>query len=289
MNITKLVIGFVNEPVLAIMKYKHLCLYMWLRLPVFVSLSICFGLFFQSCNVTAPPTFLSSIQKDTMVSANKLELPQLVISNNDVLGITVNSLNKELDAKFNTIVTPSTGNTGILVQDPGYKVNANGFINFHYIGLVKAAGLTREQFKDKLEKELSPYLKEPIVVVKFLNKKITVIGAVSKPQILFMTDEQISIWDAIVMSGDFTDDADFKNVFVIRDTANQKQVKKIDLENLKFSSSSWATLLPDDVLYIKKNKARTWKDESQRRVQTNLSIVTTAVSMVVLLLTFFKN
>ena len=159
----------------------------------------------------------------------------------------------------------------------------------HYLGLVKAAGLTRIELSKMLEDKLSPYLKDPIVQIKFLNKKVTILGGVDKPQIIFMPEEHISLIDALVMCGDMAKSAKADEVYIFRDTVGAKKIKKLDLTNTDFMKSSWSILVPNDIVYVKKDLTPEYKEDDQRRRQLNISMITSLASVIVLLITVLKR
>ena len=74
----------------------------------------------------------------------------------------------------------------------GYLVNSEGNINMHKLGVVAVAGMTSKELKSKLEKELLPYLKDPIVNVSFANHFITIMGEAGSSQKLNMPAEKIT-------------------------------------------------------------------------------------------------
>lgn len=242
-----------------------------------------------SCRTTRPLNFLDSTKVDTVIDKHLTSPRELIITKQDVLGITVSSLNKELDAKFNTMFTPSTAITGSLTQDPGYPVDEDGNIQIHYLGRIKAENLTRSQLKELLEDKLSPFLKEPIIQIKFLNKKVTILGAVGKPQIIYLPDECIPLVDAMVLAGDLTQNAKPEEVYIIRDSSDKRKIKKVNLSNPNFMNGSWGMLIPNDIVYINKDIPSELKEEKLRRIQLNVSIVTSLVSIVVLLITVLKR
>ena len=45
------------------------------------------------------------------------------------------------------------------INNSGYLVDHNGDIEFPIMGKIKAAGLTREEFKERLKERVSKYLK----------------------------------------------------------------------------------------------------------------------------------
>src|SRR5688572_13699975 len=104
-------------------------------------------------------------------------IPKLVIQNNDLLSISVSSLNPEASAVFNQPNNPPTGNnnnTSTTTAATGYLVDGEGNIQFPFLGAVKAAGLSKDELKDNLTKSLvdKKLLVDPIITIRFLNFKV---------------------------------------------------------------------------------------------------------------------
>ncbi len=77
--------------------------------------------------------------------------------------------------------------------------------HIYKLGNVHAEGLTRDELKYRLQKDLAPYLlKDPVVVIRFLSNHVTLLGEVNKPQVLNIPNEHISLPEAIAQSGDLT-------------------------------------------------------------------------------------
>jgi len=234
----------------------------------------------QSCTAPKNATYFNNLLRDTIIQTNLIKFPELIIQKNDLLGISVSSLNTELDEKFN-----KTGmiKSGFQFGD-GFLVNENGSINIHFLGFVQVEGLTRNQLREKLEKELTPFLKEPIVTIQFLNKKVTVMGEVKAPQVVFLTEEYTPLIDVLVKCGDLGKDAFVNDVMVIRDSINFKQIKHINLEDHSLLSSSWYYVKPNDVVYVKSDISKTYKEERMRSVQTLVSLGVSVFSLIIIIL-----
>jgi len=110
---------------------------------------------------------------------------QPMIQPDDILTISVSSLNPESNVLFNNVILPTAANSGGVIAatkvNEGYLVDKSGFINFPVIGKVMLAGLTKEQAIEKMTSEIKVHVKNPIVNVRFSNFKVTVIGEVFKP------------------------------------------------------------------------------------------------------------
>src|SRR5205085_7697992 len=102
---------------------------------------------------------------------------------------------------------------------------------------IHVEGLTRTELKQKLEKDLAPYLKDAIISIRFLNNRVTVLGDVLKPGVVTISNEQISLLEALGEVGDLTLSGRRDNILVIRETDTGKQFKRINLTDNSLLSS----------------------------------------------------
>jgi len=165
-----------------------------------------------------------------------------------------------------------------------FAVDQDGNITLHKLGVIKAAGNTRKELAAIIQKDLMPYLKDPVVTVQYLNHKVTVMGEVERPQVINMADEQISVIDAIVTSGDVKQNARRDNILIIREEGNQKKVKILNLEDHSIFSSPWYYLQPNDIVYVVPDEAKRQREERRARFQSNFAIASASISLLVILL-----
>ena len=106
----------------------------------------------------------------------------------DLLTIVVSCTSPELAVPFNlTVASPGsvvTGNTQLTTQPvlQPYLVDNEGKINFPVLGELKVGGLTKKEAEQLIIEKLKPYIKEtPIVTVRMVNYKISVLGEVARP------------------------------------------------------------------------------------------------------------
>ncbi len=244
---------------------------------VFVFISI------SSCKVTAPTSYFQSLQKDTTIKGFVTNNYESKIIKGDRLSIAVSSLSPIEDAIFNNATTTSTGST----DATGYTVQSDGTILIHRIGNLIAEGLTRKELAKKIEIGLLPYTKEPIVKVAYLNHKITILGEVKGAQVLKMPEEQISLIDALVLSGDVSEKAKLNDITIIREEGEEKKVKHINLEDHSIFSSPWYYLRPNDIIMVGVDNTKLVKDEKKQKLQNSISIITTVVSLALVILSRF--
>src|SRR5690606_34479240 len=110
---------------------------------------VVFAGLFASCGSRQNLVYFSDLPDTVAYQVAMGEVEQPTVQPNDVLRITVNSLNPETNQLFNTGTLQSVddannntvggGNTG----REGYLVNADGYISFPVLGQVQVEGLTR--------------------------------------------------------------------------------------------------------------------------------------------------
>ena len=216
-------------------------------------------IFYSSCFVNKNNVYFKTLTKDTTIKSYVYSSEEIKIQKKDLIGITISSLSSGMDEIFNGSSKISTGISGTNISsnyNPGFLVDESGNIKIHYLGSIKIEGLTLKELKQKLEKDLVPFFKEPIISVQFLNKKVTLMGEFNNPHVLNLTEDKISLTDAIVTSGELKNFANAKDILIIRDSGNSKIVKHISLEDHSIFSSQWFYLvLLESVWYFVLRKA----------------------------------
>jgi len=190
---------------------------------------------------------------------NTLDNLEPVIQKNDLLSITVSSPNATASQPFNTAVAVSTQQIGYAsTQASGYLVDQDGYIDLPMLGRIKAAGLTKKELKESITKSLAEgkYLLFPVVSVRYLNFKVTVLGEVARPMVINVPDEKINILEALGFAGDMTIYARRDNVTLIREEKGKRIVKRLDMNSEAMLASSYYYLRSGDILYVEPNKAK---------------------------------
>jgi polysaccharide export outer membrane protein len=237
----------------------------------------------SSCISTKDIGYFNNARETEYASVSEKEN---AIQTNDILSISISSLNQEASAVFNTTngqsnnINTSNGNVG---QPGGYLVNAEGFVQLPILGNMQAAGLTKKMLKEKItntivEKKL---LVDPIVSIRHLNFEVTVIGEVGRPMVIPVPNEKISLLTALGQAGDITVYGKKDNVLVIREINGKKAVKRINLNTADFLNSSYYYLKPNDIVYVEPNKN---KLASVSRGRQLLPALLSGLSVVVIVL-----
>jgi polysaccharide export outer membrane protein len=242
------------------------------------------SLFFMSCSTPKNSYYFKNLPRDTSINTTINRLTESLIRKNDQLSITISSLNPEEDKVYNAAaLSLINGAAGAGSGTSGYFVDANGNIQLHRLGSIHAEGITRRELKNKIESDIKPYLKDPVVSVRYLNHRVTVIGEVAKPQVISMPEEQLSVLEVLGASGDMTLMGKKDNILIIRETETGKQFKRINLEDHSVFTSEWYYLKPDDVVYVEPND-KIVKDEKRQRTQQTVALAMSGLSLAIIIL-----
>ncbi|MBU6158223.1 MAG: polysaccharide biosynthesis/export family protein [Bacteroidetes bacterium] len=210
-----------------------------------------------------------------------LSYPEATIQKNDHLNITVSSLNPEATSLFN--ISTSTVNTEETVN--GYWVDSNGDIQFPLLGEIKAAGLTKEALRKEILSKLKEraLLTDPIVNIRYLNFRVTIVGEVNHPMVVHVPSEKISIMEVLGMAGDLTIYGNRKKVLLIREENGVKQIIRLNLNAADLLSSPYYYLKTNDVVYVEPVKQRIKVADAtttQNRISLTIGLLTIAAIIV---------
>lgn len=197
-------------------------------------------------------------------------LPQLSIQPDDLLSIRIKALDPAAAVPFN-IDSENMGNMnmgGGAGTRPliGYLVDRQGTIDLPILGKIEVIGKTTDEVRQIIADKLKPYLQEPVVAVRFLNFRITVLGEVGRPGSFSVANERITILDILGLAGDITPYGNRTNILVIREENGQRKFGQLNLQERDIFGSPYFYLRQNDVIYVEPLEVRTAsiRDQSQR-------------------------
>jgi polysaccharide export outer membrane protein len=168
-------------------------------------------------------------------------------------------------------------------------IDSTGHINMPFAGDIEACGLTVPQLRDEVTLRLSKFFVEPQVdvnVTKAGSQQVIVLGEVSSPGVFDM-DGRVTAWKAIALASGFTQDANRKNVLLLRNDKDviRASLLNLDMGNLKKNENGATTarniyLQRDDILYVPPSMIAN-AERFFRRIQTVLGAFTTLESAIV--------
>lgn len=170
-----------------------------------------------------------------------------------------------------------------------YLVDKEGYIDYPILGKLHVAGLSNRECEAMIRKKLEAYLNEvPNVTVRTSNYKVSVLGEVNKPGTYTISDEQITIFQALAEAGDMTLFADRDNVKLLReDATGKRQIVHLDLTEADITLSPYYYLQQNDIVYIQptKGKVRSNKFNNNGSIWISLlSLASTVASLIIVAL-----
>lgn len=213
-------------------------------------------LFLFSCASHPEFIYLQNLDMKTQMELNSIENQVVIkIQPFDFLYISVYSIDPLAAVPFNPqVAAGAAGNAQPEVI--GYKVGEDGFIDFPVVGAKRVVGLTLREAEAVLTKEVEKYLKEPVISIKFLNLKVTVIGEVNRPSTFDIPVENMSILQAIGLAGDVSIYGDRNNILVVREQNGIRTFGKLSLLNADIFNSPFYYLQQNDVVYVQPSEVK---------------------------------
>ena len=177
----------------------------------------------------------------------------------DILAITVNGLSSDDRELFNQpYMTSQYSQSGYVTLQPfrGFKVDQSGFIDYPQIGKQKVEGQTTIEVENSLTEQLKEYFVSPIVSVNIANFVISVLGEVGRPAQYVISNNMITLPQALALAGDLTIFGKRDNILIIREEEGKRHFARIDLTDRSMFESPFYYLHAGDVVYVEPRKGR---------------------------------
>lgn len=243
-----------------------------------VSFSLIILFFFNCASRKDVVYFQNAKDFETIVDTDTFA-PRFKI--NDIVSIHVSTFDLESVKPFNLVTNDSNPQSSSL----NYIIDIQGNIDYPVLGKIKFLGLTVEEAKDLLKEKLSEYLKDPIINIRILNFRVSILGEVRSPGMYSISGERISLLEAIAMAGDLTIKGKRQNVTVIRDFQGTKTSTRIDLTSKELFNSPVYYLTQNDIVYVEPNKSAVSSSSLDTRTSNAISIASIIITSTILLLT----
>ncbi len=231
-------------------------------------LYLCLVLLFASCATKKDLTYFRDAfsNSSAVTTATLASVVEPIIQVDDQLLITVTALEPEGAAPFNLsyIIQPvksdmtlsnavSGSAVSTLLPDwptmQYYQVDIKGDIEFPMLGTLHVAGMKKSKLHQLLSTRLETLLKDPVITIRFVNYRVTVLGAVARPGVYVPQGECITILEALGLAGDITC-GKANEVLVIREKAGKMETTRVNLQSSDLFASPCFYLQQNDVVYV---------------------------------------
>ena len=249
------------------------------------------SLMLVSCNPTEDIALMTNIDQlpSAALTAATNQAGDFTIKPGDLLLINVSGSNEEAVRPFNKIqyVRTSVGSSTYSVGDQTtyyYLVDDNGNIDFPILGRLHVGGLTKQGIQDYITSLICPryQIENPYIECRIQNFRDFCLGEFGHAGVVNAENGRLNLVEAIALSGDLATTGLRDNLLLIRTDPNgQRIVKRINLNDANFLSSTDFQLQQNDILYVTPNKYKKRSIWSVSPTFTfGLSMMGTAMSLI---------
>jgi len=250
-----------------------------------ICLLLLFSLLLTSCIPNKDLIYLQNKNTTENQVVEQVNQKPYRLQTHDILIITIRAIDPKLVAIFNT-----NSDQNVIVANEstsyftGYSIDDHGNIKVPILGEFNVLGYTTEEVRIKVEKMLyEQYFKTEagiFVTVKLAGFRYTINGEVGITGTRVLYQDKVNIMEAIANSGDIAITGNRKDVKVIRRFPQGSETFSIDLTDSNATSSPCFYLQPNDYIYVKPLKQKSWGTgktgiESLSTIITLLSLATT--------------
>jgi polysaccharide export outer membrane protein len=226
-------------------------------LPLFFTVTV-LVVFLSSCSYKQNQGYFerNSREQQTPVKIDDYKPTEYKIKTGDILQVrNLQSIKLITDEASSTGVADQ-GASGSGSQALDYQVESDGTIALPVIGRVPVAGLSRLETSKKLDDLYRQnVLKNPIIEVKVINLKATLMGEVKKPGNYALLKDETTLMEILGEAGGLTEKGNEKKVKILRGGGLQgKQIIEVDLDDVAALSNPSTIIQNQDIIYVEQNR-----------------------------------
>ena len=252
-----------------------------------IALSIVVLALMTSCVSRKQLAYFHPITAKSAVEINKQRpaQPELTVKANDALIISVTALDPEAALPYNLAsapyATPNSEHVPTASSYQYYTVDTEGYITFPVLGKLHVVGKTQSEVIEMIQDMLKEQIVNPLVTMRFLNAKITVLGEVDLPGSYPLNNGRMTILEALGAAGDLTPYGRRDNILITRENNGQLEFARLDLTSDEIFTSPYFYLQQNDVIVVEPNQARSTSNQTIGLWLSMIGTVSSAATVVV--------
>lgn len=263
---------------------------------------LCATFLLLSCNTAEKVVYLQQAGSPLPVTlqSEMAPIPDPLIKVGDLLVITINSSTPEAAMPFNLPLVPTLGMTDYNISRntvssysgglQNYIVSTQGSIVLPVIGELSVKGLTKSELAERIKSTIYPkYItEEPIVLIRYGNFNVSVLGEVNRPGKFIIENDKLSVLEALALAGDLTIFGQRDNILLVRESEKGRETIRIDLRDKNLLYSPYFYLQQSDVLYVQPNEPRSRSSALSTAETLSISVIGTLISLTSLIINIAK-
>jgi len=165
-----------------------------------------------------------------------------------------------------------------------YRVFPDGTVDFPFVKNIPVAGLTLNEAASVIENRFKELIPDAAVKLTLANKNFTVIGEAGTG-VYPIFKEKLTLFQALSMSGEINYTGDYKEVRIIRETAQGTKVLTFDIRPASIINSKYYHIYPDDIIYVQRNPASFYKVDNY---SSFITLISTSLSLLFTVFFYFR-
>jgi len=203
-----------------------------------------------------------------------------IIQINDYLELNVYTNKGERIIDPNFELAKDIGNQNVNTRTvQTYLVDINGVSKFPMIGEIKLEGLTIRQAEEMLQKAYTTYYQDSFVILKYVNKRVIVLGA-QGGQVIPLVNENLMLVEVLALAKGLDNNAKAHNIRVLRGD----QVFVADLSTFDGYLKNNIAMEPGDIIYVE--PVRRPVVEATRDYAAIIGMLTSLTTLILVLFEF---
>lgn len=165
------------------------------------------------------------------------------------------------------LISADVSMASLIANNPGsygsqsvisYRVFPDGTVDLPFIKSIYVVGLTLNEASEVVEKRMHEIIPDAAIKLGLANKTFTVIGEAGSG-VFFMMKDKITIFQALAMSGEINQEADFSHVRIIRENDKGLEILEFDIRPASIIDSKYYYIYPNDIIYLQRSRDSFYK------------------------------
>lgn len=223
--------------------------------------------------------YQEDMEKDSVMRVYHSSIASYKLSAGDIIRIQIASLT---DDEFDFFKEDMSQGGGMGNNQPGLigeMIDRNGNVKYPVIGSVKMEGLTILEAETKLREIAREYVADPVVKIRLLNYRVTLLGEVNSPGSYTTLNADMAFVEALGYAGGFSEMADIDNIKLIRKIGDKQHIIYLDPLKEEFIMSPYFYLYPNDLILVPPLQQRPFREY----FGPNLSLFVSSLSILLLI------
>lgn len=139
----------------------------------------------------------------------------------------------------------------------GFSISQEGYVEIPKLGKIKIGGLSEEEAKLAVQKEINEFFKEEVFVrLRIAGIRYTTLGEFNSVGVQIIYKNRATLFDALANSGETSILGKKNKMFLIRQYDGGTKIHQINLNDRALLGSPWYFIQPNDILYLEPMKIR---------------------------------